>query len=38
MRGENAPNSGRFKRKVEDHGYKKFVFPNQENKQVIYSF
>ena len=29
---------GVFKRKMEDHGYKKFVFPNQENKQVIYSF
>ena len=24
--------------KIEDHGYKNFAFPNQENKQVRFSF
>ena len=26
------------KKRITDHGYKNFVFPNLENKQVRYSF
>ena len=28
----------RTKKRITDHGYKNFVFPNLQNKQVRYSF
>ena len=30
--------NGKKENQIDDHGYKSFVFPNHENKQVRYSF